>query len=130
MSTCTFSLHGDDDPGAGYLLNGTIVKDEDDTYVFDLTYDVTTMTSSYHWVMTGSLIVSDTTLDGLIHLDGSGTGPAGEVDWEIAVDYQGIQLGPSRCPRGGSIYTVSSYSSEGVDIYDIDGSLVFDLVCA
>jgi hypothetical protein len=129
MSTCTFDLYGDDTPGSSYMLDGTVRKDMD-TYTFDMTYDVATETNTYHWVMTGSMITTPTTLDGLIRLDGDGTTPIGDVHWELSIEYRDIELGANRCPRNGNVYVISIYSSEGNEIFNIDGDLLFALVCA
>ena len=129
MSTCTFDMYGDDTPGSSYTLDGTIVKGTN-AYTFDLTYDVALETQTFQWVMTGVLFTSPTYLDGFIELVGTGTTPLGDIDWELRVSYRDVMLvGANRCAYSGSVLALSSYTANGTLVYDIDGSLVLEMVC-
>ncbi|HVV85851.1 MAG TPA: hypothetical protein VHE35_22485 [Kofleriaceae bacterium] len=125
---CTFDHFGDDTPGNGWTIDGSISK-SGDTITFDLTYDVTSGGATVDWSIDGSVTVTATSIDGSVHSKGtSSSGPAGGVSWDVSVDYQNVQLDGSGCPIGGSIHASTAYDF-AAGSYDVAGDVTFGPAC-
>lgn len=130
---CTFNMCG----SAGYMINGTIGISAD-TYSFDLTLTGSAAGVTWNFAYTGSLTVSDTSINGSFASMGDGTIDSGGAHYEYSFDtslnISAITLDSSGCAIGGNMtitvnYSVSGPNTGGNGNYSGRGTVHFGPTC-
>ncbi|HEY4176630.1 MAG TPA: hypothetical protein VGM90_07360 [Kofleriaceae bacterium] len=123
---CTFEQYGD----IGYVIDGSINK-SGDTLTFDLTEDFSSQ--MLHFDIDGMLTITATSIDGDFHSKGTTSGSQSggyTVNWDIAVEYNAVQINAAGCPTSGSVHATSKYDvtagGQSANGYNVQGTVTFD----